>query len=1451
MNVWGNGAGVEVWQDTILRGVAWQTNAGQHDTVAIAVSPDMEVSFIWRYDSILAMFAPNSNKSHRFKIYNSVGDVVYPETWGLLYDDTLVYTLSNPCFACWEPSHLQVAEVQATSAFLTWQGPAAASFWYYELVEVESGTEGHGMCTGDSLNLTSLQPSTRYVFTLYAYCGEDVSDSISIEFTTTAYSIDALPYITGFELGEDRGWNFENGVNAWVIDTAGAKDGEYGLYISSDGGATNGYTDQECVSFAWREIELQNEGQYDLEFDWRCLGERLSASYDYMRVFLAPDSYTFEANAFPDRALWPSWASVNSGYFNTYTPVGWVAFTDNALVSSRTWQHFSGSVTLDSTQVGMWRLCFVWTNDQSTTRTGNQNGDPAAAIDNIRFTHICATAPEALTLDSITDSGNAYLHWIGGGGVDDYVVFLGDSVLFYTSETSCTISGLRLGTNYKVAVASLCSTNELSERDSLIITTPCINPMPVPYMEDFEYVMTGYPINPCWLTDGYMTVSNYQEPDNHYLFFNQAGAKVVLPVIDTAISALDLMVRAKSSMAASVLVVGVATSTDSTVVFDTVQVVNIPADNVWRDYTVSFSSYLGTGSRIVLSSSQGVSVDDILVDHTPNCARPYGLDIINIDSTTASIAWSSSEADMSYLLECCDRATGICNSEIVYDTLATLTGLSGNTSYTIKISAICDDGSTTYPIHTHITTGCSPLPVPYSQDFNAPDGNLPCWQFFPEVGYTQLPHIQHDELGNGELFFGNAGGTVVLPQMGSPLSALQLEFDYNCLYTVASDLYIGVMEDSVFIPIDTVTSLPSRQVQRHSTYFASYTGTSRTIALRSGGAWHNNIVDNLSVDYLSSCLPAQNVHILSVTDESITLDWDDPSPDANAWEVQLTADTTLTLLVSSHPYTISGLQSATQYDIRVRTLCTSDTAIWAAPISGLTSCSTAFISDADTLLDDFESESSCWMVISPTNTNSITNLLVRYAHRSGTQSVNVPSRDNYLFSPHFVGSTQLMVKLFHRASVQTTQAELHIGYATSTDLESIVWLDTIDHSNIVNVWNPYALMLPTAAEYIVLHKSNDEGVLVDDVMILPADSSLQECEPVDILSIDLQGEQVELTWASAGGAYYYTYTFFDWDDDSPASATSDTSAIAYAWRHYGDTMTFGVRRVCPSGLLSPWNIVHIEIVDPNCLPPTDFSLQETTSTSVRFGWDTVAGPNECEMMLLRGSDAHFYAASASPAAIPDLSPATTYRVIYRSLCGEHHPGPWSTDTIVFTTDICHTVSNLTAHRSGNGAVILDWTPVEGSIDRWVVYFRRTDQPGAPYTLLQTATRPFAIDNLQAGVEWELRVASYCTSEVLSDMSEPLFFSDEPEAIGNVEQHSDGLLLMPNPASSSLTLLLSSPATSANIHILDLAGRLQMAIDGVDMRQPATVDISHLPAGGYFVRVTTADAVVVKKLIVRQ
>ncbi|MBO7651763.1 MAG: T9SS type A sorting domain-containing protein [Bacteroidales bacterium] len=223
---------------------------------------------------------------------------------------------------------------------------------------------------------TFTEPVT-YIVTAEDESTQEWIVSIVHDFTTLAN----LPYSCDFEdATENSNWVLDNGsqTNKWYIGTAANNGGETGLYISNDNGTNNSYGATVSYVYAYRQIIVEEAGNYDISFDWKANGE---STRDLLRAFVIPTT------------LGSNIAAGNANGMTSYTntnPTGWidVANPSGPLQLQTTWQHSEKSVSLEA---AAYNLVFFWKNDGSV-----QNMTPAA-IDNISIASASFTITASVT----------------------------------------------------------------------------------------------------------------------------------------------------------------------------------------------------------------------------------------------------------------------------------------------------------------------------------------------------------------------------------------------------------------------------------------------------------------------------------------------------------------------------------------------------------------------------------------------------------------------------------------------------------------------------------------------------------------------------------------------------------------------------------------------------------------------------------------------------------------------------------------------------------------------------------------------------------------------------------------------------------------------------------------------------------------------------------------------
>ena len=334
-----------------------------------------------------------------------------------------------------------------------------------------------------------------------------------------------------------------------------------------------------------------------------------------------------------------------------------------------------------------------------------------------------------------------------------------------------------------------------------------------------------------------------------------------------------------------------------------------------------------------------------------------------VTSDSIILTWTAGGSEMEW------EVTIDTTSVIVYTPAYTFTGLTPNSDYTVTIRAICGAGDTSMYYSQTYHTPCVAVAVPYTENFDAQSTGVyvPCWNYIMtgtssyQTG-SYLPKVysssSYAHSGSNCLWLYGVG-YFMLPPMSVPLDSLQISF-WNYTTSAYYGLEIGVMEGNTFVPIQDVTPSASSTHVQTTVYFGSYTGNSRIIAFRNYYTTSTTIyysyhyLDNIEVTYIPTCAPVLGITSTGASTSSIDVDWTDQST-ATAWEIEyglqghtFGSSAATRVIVNSHPATITGLDTLTNYDIYVRPICSAtDTGTWAGPTTLMTAmCENAVIAES-------------------------------------------------------------------------------------------------------------------------------------------------------------------------------------------------------------------------------------------------------------------------------------------------------------------------------------------------------------------------------------------------------------------------------------------------------------------------------------------------------------------------
>ena len=366
--------------------------------------------------------------------------------------------------SCSDAHNLSVSEITDGSVKLSWQlnGPYHP-YSYTVAYKPVNENQFIEMVVADTFCfLSALNPNTEYEWKVRSNCTDEIQGEwVNGALFQTEIEYARLPYNCDFEDDmENSSWSMVNGnnVNKWSIGGGVSCEGDSSLYISNDNGLSNTYSYNPSSVWVYRDVYFEpGYSAYQLAFDVKCVGRE---QYDYAQVWLG-------ARTLSDVSV-PSNGSV---------------VIAEELSQMEDWRHVS--YTLDSTFVGLQRLCFLWRNNVIPAQ------NPPAAIDNISIVGLRCGVPSALTVSP--QDTKATLSWTPPelGSYSSYTVAYKEmSELYYTevvvTSASCELTGLTPLTRYVWKVKVNCPEEDpyAWSADNIFETYTTLGQ--VPYFCDFE-----------------------------------------------------------------------------------------------------------------------------------------------------------------------------------------------------------------------------------------------------------------------------------------------------------------------------------------------------------------------------------------------------------------------------------------------------------------------------------------------------------------------------------------------------------------------------------------------------------------------------------------------------------------------------------------------------------------------------------------------------------------------------------------------------------------------------------------------------------------------------------------------------------------------------------------------------------------------------------------------------
>ena len=677
---------------------------------------------------------------------------------------------------------------------------------------------------------------------------------------------------------------------------------------------------------------------------------------------------------------------------------------------------------------------------------------------------------------------------------------------------------------------------------------------------------------------------------------------------------------------------------------------------VWSDFTSVSGLSMQTATYVSMTDPNG------------SCPSVNGLNVAEIGTNDATIAWNPHTASNSYILQIKDNEqtdwTNI-TEQTTTDTFFVFSNLDANTDYTFRVKADCGNDEESVWSSLAFKTLCNSVDeLPYLENFDSysssgTEAYADCWNKFA-MGTGDNINLAGAAPASGSrsLYFyslrtNNFTSTALLPTFEEELSNLSIQFKLKS-QNVYGAIIVGVVEDDTFVAVDTVFVSHGGIWEQKEVSLTSYEGNGGVLALRpySSSTQSNSCtvyVDDVVVDYAPACLRPEGLTVARGDDATdVELNW---SADENShWLVFYKASDEETYSYAefmTNSGSISNLEYATNYTFQLASICSNGDTVRAFEQVEYT---TPMLAENIPYSCNFEQEADAqeWMLKNGNNTNK----WHIGTPNNQTNGVLYISKDGGSSAEYNTSSTSIVVaeKLFDTGESDslTISFDLTIGGESTYDYLKVYWVDAdtnyiaatststyyadkayannvlfTNHStyyflNLLSGTQNFSVTIPNVTnsmKKLVFVWKNDSssgaqpGAVIDNVSIQQvwAGGEPEPCDAPTALTVNnITQTSADFTWNGTASSYEVRL-------NENAAETVTTTSKSFTDLTANTTYTAYVRAVCENDN-SEWVSTTFTTLEaePVIVPPTVATLEatEVTYSAATLNGTIAAGSEE-------------------------------------------------------------------------------------------------------------------------------------------------------------------------------------------------------------------------------------------------
>ena len=976
----------------------------------------------------------------------------------------------------------------------------------------------------------------------------------------------------------------------------------------------------------------------------------------------------------------------------------------------------------------------------------NQAGNAAYCYDAARdflpkttFTYETPAAcakPTALAASSVTTTG-ATLSWTAGGSETSWTVEYGTAADFtgavsqnVATTPTLNLTGLTANTTYYVRVKAVCGVGDESNwSNTYSFTTACAAASVT--SEDYTYGFETADLFECWnVISGTVSRQQYTAHAGSYRldFRGTTSNMVALPPFAEATNTLrvEFWTRPENSsydnQYSGKFAVGYMTDISNASTFVPVATYNSTSWASSPAYEKKTVDLVGApaGARIVFrqfdcSYNYYWYVDDVTVKEIPSCIEPSALAGVATAYNEASISWTAGDpGDDAWQISYKTGAGEWSSPADVTTNPYTLTGLTENTTYDVRVRTNCGDGEENKSEWTAVTftTPCEAITVdgdhPYAVDMRART-IADCWS------QTDGTYLWSFSSTNGATFSTSSYSEQTSTKLVSPLFDFGAG-DYWMNFTgklYGGEDYYGYSDYTATLKVYYRTS-PSGAWQELAGQSYSATGETENLnveevmlpagtcqlAFEATTDYSSNYaytyLYSFAVERVPSCLKPTG---LAVTDNSITTDgatitWT-AGGEESSWRIEYATDANFTnpsyeTVENTPTYTFQSLGESTTYYVHVQADCGSNgTSDYSTVVSFTTLQSPASLP----YTNDFESENG-WLFVNGNLTNAWA--YGEATNNGGTHALYV-SNDGGITNAYTNSSADAMV-------YATKQFNFEAGVYTFSYDWKANGESTYDYLRVA--------LVPSSVE-LAAATSTPSGFSTTGL-------------PTSWIALD-------------GGSKLNQKTEWQTFASGEMEVAAGNYMMVFAWRNDGS-----------SGSNPPAAIDNVSIQKITCTTPTSFAAPQSgiTARTAKLSWTETGEATAWQIELTdENSIVNIIEVTSSQLVegaytVTSLDSETEYTAKVRANCGGGNYSSWSSEINFETAEDCQTPDGLAATNVEAHSATITWN----TYGQTEFNLRYSDDEGAHWTDVNDVTQPYTLDGvLTANTAYQVKVQATCAN----------------------------------------------------------------------------------------------------------